>query len=168
MAIATDRPALLVLADGTAYRGRSFGAPGTAIGEVVFNTGMTGYQEVLTDPSYCGQIVSFTYPELGNTGVNPEDEESGHPQVQGAIARNICHPLCVSQHLGIAPATGVQPNPCPNTCNSIRSQPFMGLILAPSPEKFGQSVPSTAPFPPKSSIQPNCSPPFKQFRAWPG
>ncbi|MFM7407254.1 MAG: glutamine-hydrolyzing carbamoyl-phosphate synthase small subunit [Cuspidothrix sp.] len=84
-------PALLVLADGTAYRGWSFGATGTAIGEVVFNTGMTGYQEVLTDPSYCGQIVIFTYPELGNTGINPEDEESTKPHVKGAIARNICH-----------------------------------------------------------------------------
>jgi len=84
------KPALLVLADGTVYRGFSFGAPGTTIGEVVFNTGMTGYQEVLTDPSYCGQIVIFTYPELGNTGVNPEDEESHRPQIRGAIARNIC------------------------------------------------------------------------------
>ncbi|MBW4612126.1 MAG: glutamine-hydrolyzing carbamoyl-phosphate synthase small subunit [Desmonostoc vinosum HA7617-LM4] len=84
-------PALLVLADGTTYRGWSFGATGTAIGEVVFNTGMTGYQEVLTDPSYCGQIVIFTYPELGNTGVNLEDDESVRPQVKGAIARNICH-----------------------------------------------------------------------------
>ncbi len=84
------QPALLVLADGTTYRGWSFGASATAIGEVVFNTGMTGYQEVLTDPSYRGQIISFTYPELGNTGVNPEDEESGRPQIKGAIARNIC------------------------------------------------------------------------------
>ncbi len=84
-------PALFVLADGTPYRGWSFGATSTTIGEVVFNTGMTGYQEVLTDPSYCGQIVVFTYPELGNTGVNPEDEESDGPQVRGAIARNICH-----------------------------------------------------------------------------
>jgi carbamoyl-phosphate synthase small subunit len=87
------QPALLVLADGTSYRGWSFGAVGTTIGEVVFNTGMTGYQEVLTDPSYCGQLVTFTYPELGNTGVNPEDDESARPQVSGAIARNICeHP----------------------------------------------------------------------------
>lgn len=85
------QPALLVLVDGTVYRGWSFGAPGTTIGEVVFNTGMTGYQEVLTDPSYCGQIVTFTYPELGNTGVNAEDEESQRPQVQGAIARNITY-----------------------------------------------------------------------------
>lgn len=84
-------PAILVLADGTSYRGWSFGATGTAIGEVVFNTGMTGYQEVLTDPSYCGQIVLFTYPELGNTGVNPEDEESAQPQISACIARNICN-----------------------------------------------------------------------------
>jgi carbamoyl-phosphate synthase small subunit len=91
MPVSDAKPALLVLADGTAYRGWSFGATGTAIGEVVFNTGMTGYQEVLTDPSYCGQIVVFTYPELGNTGVNPEDEESNRPQVRGAIARNISY-----------------------------------------------------------------------------
>ncbi|QSJ20390.1 glutamine-hydrolyzing carbamoyl-phosphate synthase small subunit [Nostoc sp. UHCC 0702] len=91
MSLTDAIPALLVLADGTTYRGWSFGATGTTIGEVVFNTGMTGYQEVLTDPSYCGQIVIFTYPELGNTGVNPEDEESQRPQVQGAIARNICY-----------------------------------------------------------------------------
>ena len=89
MATSTPQPALLVLADGTTYQGFSFGAKGTTIGEVVFNTGMTGYQEVLTDPSYCGQIVTFTYPELGNTGVNPEDDESSKPQVRGAIARNI-------------------------------------------------------------------------------
>jgi carbamoyl-phosphate synthase small subunit len=85
------KPALLVLADGSAYRGWSFGSTETAIGEVVFNTGMTGYQEVLTDPSYAGQIVIFTYPELGNTGVNSEDEESTKPYVKGAIARNICY-----------------------------------------------------------------------------
>ncbi|HEY9876888.1 MAG TPA: glutamine-hydrolyzing carbamoyl-phosphate synthase small subunit [Leptolyngbyaceae cyanobacterium] len=90
MTFTEAQPALLVLADGSTYRGWSFGAPGTVMGEVVFNTGMTGYQEVLTDPSYRGQIVTFTYPELGNTGVNPEDEESHQPHVRGAIARNIC------------------------------------------------------------------------------
>lgn len=87
---ANAKPAILVLADGTTYRGWSFGATGTTTGEVVFNTGMTGYQEVLTDPSYRGQMIVFTYPEIGNTGVNVEDEESSHPQVRGAIARNIC------------------------------------------------------------------------------
>ena len=66
--MATKQAAILVLADGTCYRGYAFGASGTAIGEVVFNTGMTGYQEVMTDPSYRGQIVTFTCPELGNTG----------------------------------------------------------------------------------------------------
>lgn len=89
MPTAEAKPALLVLVDGTVYRGWSFGARGTTVGEVVFNTGMTGYQEVLTDPSYRGQIVTFTYPELGNTGVNAEDEESSRPQVKGVIARNI-------------------------------------------------------------------------------
>lgn len=91
MSLFDAKPALLVLADGTAYRGFSFGATGTTIGEVVFNTGMTGYQEVLTDPSYYGQIVVFTYPELGNTGVNPDDEESHKPQIRGAVTRNICY-----------------------------------------------------------------------------
>lgn len=88
--MSSAQPALLVLADGTTYRGYSFGATGTTIGEVVFNTGMTGYQEVMTDPSYRGQVVTFTYPELGNTGVNPDDEESDAPHVRGVIARNIC------------------------------------------------------------------------------
>jgi len=91
MSVSDAIPALLVMADGTPYHGWSFGAMSTAIGEVVFNTGMTGYQEVLTDPSYCGQIVVFTYPELGNTGINSEDEESDRPQVRGVIARNICN-----------------------------------------------------------------------------
>lgn len=90
MGLQTVAPALLVLADGTALRGYRYGAKGTTVGEVVFNTGMTGYQEVLTDPSYCGQIVLFTYPELGNTGVNAEDVESERVQVQGLIVRHGC------------------------------------------------------------------------------
>ena len=85
------KQALLVLADGTTYFGWSFGAAGTAVGEVVFNTGMTGYQEVLTDPSYSGQIITFTYPELGNTGVNPADEESDTVRAKAVIARNITY-----------------------------------------------------------------------------
>jgi carbamoyl-phosphate synthase small subunit len=86
-----DAPAKLVLEDGTAFSGRAFGAVGYAIGEVVFNTGMTGYEEVITDPSYRGQIVAFTYPELGNTGINEYDQESGQAMPQAVIARNICH-----------------------------------------------------------------------------
>ena len=82
-------PALLVLADGSVFPGWSFGATGTVMGEVVFNTGMTGYQEVMTDPSYSGQLVTFTYPELGNTGVNAADQEADAPQVSGVIARQL-------------------------------------------------------------------------------
>jgi carbamoyl-phosphate synthase small subunit len=79
--------ALLVLEDGTAFRGRGFGAAGEAFGEAVFNTGMAGYQEVLTDPSYRRQIVTMTAPHVGNYGVNPEDGESGGVQVAGFAVR---------------------------------------------------------------------------------
>ncbi|HOM03022.1 MAG TPA: carbamoyl phosphate synthase small subunit [Acetivibrio sp.] len=82
--------AILALEDGTIFHGESFGAEGEVIGEIVFNTGMTGYQEVLTDPSYCGQIVAMTYPLIGNYGVNNEDIESEKPQVKGFIVRELC------------------------------------------------------------------------------
>jgi carbamoyl-phosphate synthase small subunit len=84
-----ERKTLLALADGTVYRGTAFGHIGESGGEVVFNTGMTGYQEVLTDPSYKGQMVTMTYPEIGNTGINPEDVESSRPCVEGFIAREV-------------------------------------------------------------------------------
>src|SRR6266436_8502413 len=80
-------PALLVLEDGTTLRGTAFGADGETFGEMVFNTGMTGYQETLTDPSYCGQIVAMTAPHIGNTGVNDEDPESGRVWVSGYVVR---------------------------------------------------------------------------------
>ena len=89
MTDSSSAEALLVLADGTVLRGRSFGHRGSVVGEVVFNTGMTGYQEVITDPSYAGQLVTFTYPELGNTGVNPEDQEAERPHARGVIARQL-------------------------------------------------------------------------------
>ncbi len=79
--------ALLVLEDGSEFRGRSFGARGTTTGEVVFNTALSGYQEVLTDPSYHGQIVTMTYPHIGNYGVNPDDVESGRVRVAGFVVR---------------------------------------------------------------------------------
>src|SRR5882724_11806250 len=79
--------AKLALEDGTVYTGRAFGARGEKFGEVVFNTSMTGYQEVLTDPSYKGQIVTMTYPLIGNYGINAEDRESKAPQVDGFIVR---------------------------------------------------------------------------------
>ena len=86
--------ALLVLADGTVFRGVSFGAKGVAVGEVVFNTSMTGYQEILTDPSYSKQIVTLTYPHIGNYGCNSEDEESSAVHPQGLVIRDL--PLLVS------------------------------------------------------------------------
>jgi carbamoyl-phosphate synthase small subunit len=81
--------ALLALADGTVFRGRATGARGHAIGEVVFNTAMTGYQEILTDPSYAGQIVTLTYPHIGNVGVNPEDAESRRIFAAGLVIRDL-------------------------------------------------------------------------------
>lgn len=81
------KKALLALADGTVYRGWSFGAEGETVGEVVFNTSMTGYQEVLSDPSYKGQMVAMTYPEIGNYGVNEEDYESSRLHVEGFIVK---------------------------------------------------------------------------------
>ena len=82
-------PAVLALEDGTVFRGISVGAAGTATGEVVFNTAMTGYQEILTDPSYSRQIVTLTYPHIGNTGTNPEDLESGDVHAAGLVIRNL-------------------------------------------------------------------------------
>ena len=81
--------AVLVLADGSVFRGCSIGARGFSAGEVVFNTAMTGYQEILTDPSYCRQIVTLTYPHIGNTGVNAEDEEAGRVHVAGLVVRDL-------------------------------------------------------------------------------
>ena len=82
-------PAILVLADGSVFRGRSIGAAGQAVGEVVFNTAMTGYQEILTDPSYCRQIVTLTYPHIGNTGINGEDIEAGRVHAAGLVIRDL-------------------------------------------------------------------------------
>ncbi len=82
-------PALLALADGTIFRGRGIGAHAASVGEVVFNTAMTGYQEILTDPSYAGQIVTLTYPHIGNTGVNAEDVESGRIFAAGLVIRDL-------------------------------------------------------------------------------
>jgi carbamoyl-phosphate synthase small subunit len=83
-------PALLALEDGRIFQGESFGARVETTGEVVFNTAMTGYQEILSDPSYCGQIVTFTYPLLGNYGVNGEDWESERLRAQGMVCRDVC------------------------------------------------------------------------------
>ncbi|MBI3089516.1 MAG: glutamine-hydrolyzing carbamoyl-phosphate synthase small subunit [Candidatus Tectomicrobia bacterium] len=95
--------AVLALADGTVFEGRNFGASGACIGEVVFNTSMMGYQEILTDPSYSGQIVTMTYPLIGNYGVNEQDTESTRPRVEGFVVRE-CSPIASSwrQQLDLA------------------------------------------------------------------
>jgi carbamoyl-phosphate synthase small subunit len=87
--VSTFPPALLVLADGSVFKGISIGAPGHTVGEVVFNTAMTGYQEILTDPSYMGQMVTLTYPHIGNTGTNAEDAESNKTYAAGLIIRDL-------------------------------------------------------------------------------
>ncbi len=87
MTRSNQNPAMLALEDGRTFRGRSWAADGESTGEIVFNTSMTGYQEVLTDPSYAGQIVCMTYPLIGNYGVNSEDEESDRPWVEGFVVR---------------------------------------------------------------------------------
>ena len=84
-----NKPALLVLEDGSVFQGRSIGADGETVGEVVFNTAMTGYQEILTDPSYSRQLVTLTYPHIGNTGTNPEDEESAQVHAAGLVVRDL-------------------------------------------------------------------------------
>ncbi|HYA36161.1 MAG TPA: glutamine-hydrolyzing carbamoyl-phosphate synthase small subunit [Candidatus Binataceae bacterium] len=109
------RTAILALADGTVFHGRAFGAIGETVGEVVFNTAMTGYQEVLTDPSYKGQIVCMTYPEIGNVGVNREDAESSRVYVEGFVVRE-CWPrpsnwrseLALGEYLSNAGVVGIE------------------------------------------------------------
>ncbi len=89
MSLPKNRPAVLVLADGTVFRGVSIGAPTSVNGEVVFNTAMTGYQEILTDPSYTRQIVTLTYPHIGNVGINPEDMEDARINAAGLVIREL-------------------------------------------------------------------------------
>ncbi|GGC08629.1 carbamoyl-phosphate synthase small chain [Marivita lacus] len=86
--LSTDKPtACLALADGTIFYGQGFGATGTSVAELCFNTAMTGYQEIMTDPSYAGQIVTFTFPHIGNVGVNPDDDETGDPVAEGMVVK---------------------------------------------------------------------------------
>ena len=85
-------PALLALADGSVFQGVSIGTDGVTVGEVVFNTAMTGYQEILTDPSYREQVVTLTYPHIGNVGTNAEDAESEKVQLAGLVLREVPRP----------------------------------------------------------------------------
>lgn len=83
----SDASAVILFADGTTFFGRGFGAETTSVGEICFNTAMTGYQETLTDPSYAGQIITFTFPHIGNVGVNPEDDETADPVAEGMVVK---------------------------------------------------------------------------------
>ena len=84
----TEKPtACLALADGTLFYGKGFGATGETVAELCFNTAMTGYQEIMTDPSYAGQVVTFTFPHIGNTGVTPEDDETADPVAAGMVVK---------------------------------------------------------------------------------
>ncbi len=96
MATHSNHRCILALEDGTVLIGTTFGARGTQTGEVVFNTSMSGYQEILTDPSYCQQIVTMTAPQIGNYGINREDVESSKPQVSGFVVREVSR--CASNH----------------------------------------------------------------------
>ena len=87
--MSAPKPAILALEDGSVFRGTAFGAEATIAGECVFNTSMTGYQEILTDPSYFGQIVTMTAPQIGNYGINAEDEESSGPKCSGFVVREV-------------------------------------------------------------------------------
>ena len=135
-------PANLVLEDGTVFRGESFGAPGQGTGEVVFNTSMTGYQEVLTDPSYAGQLVTLTYPMVGNYGINDQDFESEKIRVAGLIVREHCdrpshgqstrtlHEFLASQ--GIPAISGVDTRAL---TRRLRSRGvMMGMVTTEAPE----------------------------------
>ena len=99
----TGEEAVLVLSNGVEFHGRSFGARGTAVGEVVFNTGIVGYQRVLTDPSYCGQIVTMCYPLIGNVGINADEHESGKPWPKAYIAREFTEPSHYLSEQAIGP-----------------------------------------------------------------
>ncbi|MGR3401257.1 carbamoyl-phosphate synthase domain-containing protein, partial [Paracoccus sp. (in: a-proteobacteria)] len=85
--MAAEPTACLVLADGTIFYGQGFGATGEVLAELVFNTAMTGYQEIMTDPSYASQIITFTFPHIGNTGITPEDDEAPDPVASGIVVR---------------------------------------------------------------------------------
>ena len=103
------KPALLALADGSLFRGESIGADGSTTGEVVFNTSITGYQEILTDPSYAGQIITFTFPHVGNVGANPEDLESVTPAARGCTTNVSSSASTITSGLRLSRTTQATP-----------------------------------------------------------
>ena len=152
----SNHPAWLVLEDGSSFQGTSFGANGEGHGEVVFNTSMTGYQEILTDPSYAGQIVMLTYPLIGNYGINPETVESKKIQVRGLIVREDCDlpshwnsEATVAQFLASQGVSGISGVDTRAVTRRLRSSGvMMGIITRDDPQsalKKLASLPVTAP-----------------------
>jgi carbamoyl-phosphate synthase small subunit len=144
--------AYLVLANGTVFEGKAFGASGTTIGEVVFNTGMTGYQEILTDPSYAGQLVTLTYPLIGNYGVTEADFESRRIQASGLIVKELCETPSnwrsegsLDSFLIARSAVGIQGIDTRQLTRSIRSAGVMmgGISSELSPESLLEQVRSS-------------------------
>ncbi len=135
-------PACLALADGTVYRGRAFGARAVSVGEVCFNTSMTGYQEILTDPSYAGQIVAMTYTQIGNVGANAEDEESARPFLSGFVVKELFEtpsnwrareslPAFLERH-GVPALAGIDTRAL---VRRIRDQGFQNAVLSTDPDQ---------------------------------
>jgi carbamoyl-phosphate synthase small subunit len=145
-----NRSAYLLLEDGRLFSGESFGASGTTLGEVVFNTSMTGYQEVLTDPSYAGQIVMMTYPMIGNYGVNSEDPESGSVQVAGFVVRDLSNEFSnwradgsLNEYMATNGIVGLNGVDTRALTRHLRSAGAMRAGIAPaeiSPEDFLQRI----------------------------
>lgn len=133
--------ASLLLEDGTVFEGKSFGAQGTRFGEVVFNTSMTGYQEILTDPSYAGQVIVMTYPEIGNYGVNSEDFESEKPAARGFVVKSACvndshykSKETISDYLKRNDIIGIEGIDTRALTRKIREKGSMNCILTTEPE----------------------------------
>src|SRR5271155_5664501 len=131
------REAILALADGRIFRGRAFGAIGEAVGELVFHTAMTGDQEVLTDPSYKGQIVCMTYPEIGNVGINAEDDESRRVFVEGFVVReyierpsNWRSEMALGEHLERAGVVGIDGIDTRALVRHIRTQGAQEAVIS--------------------------------------
>lgn len=130
-------PAILVLEDGSVFEGISVGADGQSTGEVVFNTAMTGYQEILTDPSYARQIITFTYPHIGNTGTNAEDDESGKVWASGMVIRdlpmlasNFRNEQTLSDYLKVRNIVGIAEVDTRRLTRKLREQIMNGCIMA--------------------------------------
>jgi carbamoyl-phosphate synthase small subunit len=176
--VPTRPPALLVLADGTSFSGEAFGALGERAGEVVFNTAMSGYQEIATDPSYSGQIVCMTYPHIGNYGVNGEDGEAGRPWIEGMVVRELsatASSFRAAEELGAwfeaAGVVGITGVDTRRLTRRLRTEGAVNGVLSsrdPDPERLrekARSLPSMAGLDLVQGV--TCSRPYGWTEGWP-